>query len=159
MSLILPDVKWYRISLGLGKVAPAARRSGLATVVIVLSTGGSWAVINGDKHRRLGRTLMLRYLPGPLPYLPYQMMTQLLNNLLPCLLLHVSLAGTKMSISIVSIVPLQQSSGGHQDKKLYSKLCKLWSRNCRTNLLTADDNPIIAANIIAPLTQLMVSQI
>ena len=37
--VILPDVKWYRISLDLGKVAFAAGRSGLAKLAIVLSTG------------------------------------------------------------------------------------------------------------------------
>ena len=37
VSLILPYVKWYTISLDPGRVAPAARRSGLATAAIVLS--------------------------------------------------------------------------------------------------------------------------
>ena len=60
----------YRISLDLGKVAPAARRSGLAiTVAIVFRTGRAWAVINRDKRRRLGR--ILRYLTGPLPHHTY----------------------------------------------------------------------------------------
>ena len=37
--VILPDVKWYRISLDLGKVAFATGRSGIAKLAIVLSTG------------------------------------------------------------------------------------------------------------------------
>ena len=65
VSLIPPDVKWYRISLDLGKVAPLLVDLVLLhTVAFVLSTEGAWAVINVNlKHRGLGRILILRYLP------------------------------------------------------------------------------------------------